>query len=127
VYEEDESLGNWVYTQRRLFKTGKMDPERKMRLDEIGFGFDKADEENWNLQFKRLLDYYEKHGHCELFWTVNRFIFVLNTPTNTPPVSPLHCRQCATNVRGRPETGQLGLQAACLKKWQNGSGTKNEA
>jgi hypothetical protein len=36
-----------------------MDAERKRRLDEIGFDSNpqkKANEENWNLQFKRLRD-----------------------------------------------------------------------
>jgi hypothetical protein len=67
-----------------------MDLERKRRLDEIGFEFDvkdEANEEEWNLQFKQLLDHYEKHGHCELFWAVDRFTIIFNTPTNTPPAS----------------------------------------
>jgi hypothetical protein len=65
-----------------------MDPERRRRLDEIGFDFDQerkkrldefsfeftgkgkvnANEEKWNLQFKKLRDYSREHGHCELFW-----------------------------------------------------------
>jgi phage pi2 protein 07 len=53
-----------------------MDQERKTRLDEIGLVFnpkDKANEKNWNLQFTKLHDYFEKHGHCELFWSVDQF------------------------------------------------------
>jgi hypothetical protein len=47
----------------------------------------------WSFQFKKLQDYYENHGHCELFWTVDRFTFILNAPTNTPPLSLYHtCR-----------------------------------
>jgi hypothetical protein len=61
-----------------------MDPERKMRLDGIGFAFlnpkDKANEENWNSQFEKLRAYYGKHGNCELLWAVDRFTFILNTP-----------------------------------------------
>jgi hypothetical protein len=51
-----------------------MDHERKRMLDEICFEFSRKNEvnENWNLQFQKLRDYYEKHGHCELFWDVNR-------------------------------------------------------
>jgi hypothetical protein len=69
-----------------------MNPERKEKLFEIGFEFsvrDKAEKETWNLQFKKLQYYHGKHGHCELFWAVDRFTFILNTSTNTPPSSLL--------------------------------------
>jgi hypothetical protein len=87
-YKEDPSLGIWVRTQRALFKAGTLDQERKRTIDEIGFDFNpKGLEDIWNLQFKKLRDYYEKHGHCELFWPVDRFVFLLNTLTNTPRVT----------------------------------------
>jgi hypothetical protein len=81
IHKKDLALCNWVGNQRTSSRNGKLDPERKMRLDEIGFDFnhkgkDKTNEENWNLQFKKLQDYYGKHGHCELVWAVNRFIFI---------------------------------------------------
>jgi hypothetical protein len=91
AYKEDPSLGIWVDSQRTVFKTGKMDLERKMRLDEICFDFapkENTNEENWNLQFKRLRDYYGKHGHCELLGAVGCFTFILHIPTNTTPASP---------------------------------------
>jgi hypothetical protein len=77
-YEEDPQLGTWVSNQRLNFKNNgtRMDPERKRMLDEIDFEFsvqDNTNEEKWNLQFKKLQDYYEKHGHCELFWVVDCF------------------------------------------------------
>jgi hypothetical protein len=59
-------------------------------LDEIGFDFNpkgKANEENWNLQFKRLQDYNGKQGHCELFWDADRFTFIKNTTTLRLPLS----------------------------------------
>jgi hypothetical protein len=67
-----------------------MDLEREKRLDEIDFDFNPKGipKENWNLQFQNLEEYFRKHGHCELFWTVDRFIFILNTLTNNPPVCP---------------------------------------
>jgi hypothetical protein len=34
----------------------------------------KKNKENWNSQFNQLREYYEKHGHCELFWVVHRFL-----------------------------------------------------
>jgi hypothetical protein len=68
-YSLDPQLGTWVDTQRTVFKKGRMDFERKAKLYKIGFEFsrqEKANEENWNLQFKKLQDYHVKHGHCEL-------------------------------------------------------------
>jgi hypothetical protein len=91
-YSLDPQLGIWVDNQRNVFKKGRMDFERKAKLDEIGFEMsvkDKTNEAKWNLQFKKLQDYYGKHGHCELFLAVDRFILILNAPTNTTPVSLL--------------------------------------
>jgi hypothetical protein len=106
-------MGEWVSRQRLIFKAGRMDQERKRMLDEIGFTFkpptrEKSAEENWNWQFKKLRDYYGKHGHCELLWAVDRFTFILNTPTDTPhvflPALHLHC-SATEEVQGRPNTG----------------------
>jgi hypothetical protein len=59
-----------------------MDFERKEKLDEIGFQFtvlkDRTNEPKWNLQFKKLQDYNVKHGHCELFWDVDRFTVIVD-------------------------------------------------
>jgi hypothetical protein len=75
--KEGPALANWVKNQRKRYASGRMDQGRKVKLDEIGFKFsprrDKANQEKWNLKFKKLQDYYEKHGHCELFWAVDRF------------------------------------------------------
>jgi hypothetical protein len=76
-YKEDLKLGDWVKRQRENFKNSKIDPEQKRMLDEIGFELnvkDKMNEERWNCQFQKLRDYYDKHGHCELFWTFGRFV-----------------------------------------------------
>jgi intein-encoded DNA endonuclease-like protein len=35
--EDGSNLGTWVSTQRRLEKTGKLDPDRQKRLDDFGF------------------------------------------------------------------------------------------
>jgi hypothetical protein len=85
-YKEDLQLATWINNQRACFKNGKMDPEQKNRLDEIGFEFNRF-ETAWNLQFKKLQDYYVKDGHCKLFWAVDRFTLILNTRTKSTPVS----------------------------------------
>jgi hypothetical protein len=65
-YKEDPPLSHsWVETQRKHFKNGVMDQERKARLEEIGFVVSVQDN-IWNLQFKKLHDFNVKHGHCEL-------------------------------------------------------------
>jgi hypothetical protein len=48
-------------------------------LDEIGFVVS-AQDKDWNLQFQKLRDYYEKHGHCELFLAVDRLTFTYQYP-----------------------------------------------
>jgi hypothetical protein len=86
-YSIDSQLGTWVHTQRTVFKSSKIDPERKDKLDEIGFVFGLL-EEKWNVHFDSLRQFKNDNGHCELFWAVDRFTFILNTLTNTPPLSP---------------------------------------
>jgi hypothetical protein len=88
-YKEDQQLNNWVSKQRERFKNGIIGSERKRMLDEIGFDFnpDKARKINWNFEFDRLCQFKNDHGHCELFWAVDRFTLILNSPTNTPTVS----------------------------------------
>jgi hypothetical protein len=91
-----------------------MDPERKAKLDEIGFDFNPKGnaKENWNLQFKKLRDYYEKHGHCKFFG-----LSTIVTSSSIPPLTlhlhlSLNCSQYAIKERGRPITGHLDLHAA---------------
>jgi hypothetical protein len=59
-----------------------MDFERKEKLNELKFDFYPMDKkkEYWNSQFKKLRCFFGKHGHCELFWAVDRFAVILNTP-----------------------------------------------
>jgi hypothetical protein len=90
-YKENPRLGGWVDKQRTLFKIGKINQEQKEKLDEIGFVFS-AHGKNWNVQFQKLRDYYGTHGHCELFWAVERFTFILNPPLTLHLSLSLHCR-----------------------------------
>jgi hypothetical protein len=82
-HKEDPPLSRWVYTQRKCFKNGILDQERKVRLEGIGFelsGKGKAHE----MHFEKLVEFKEKHGHCKWLMVLEYFsIFFLNTPTNT--------------------------------------------
>jgi hypothetical protein len=75
-YKEDPSLGSWVGNQRTCFKNGKMDPERKKMLVEIGFyvNLEDKNEETWDSHFQNLREFYREHGHCELLSAVDRFL-----------------------------------------------------
>ncbi|MDB4524163.1 Helicase associated domain protein [Akkermansiaceae bacterium] len=63
IFFEDKQLATWVNSQRRTKKSGKLDPKKIKRLNEIGFVWD-AIEEIWEIQFQKLLAYKKEHGDC---------------------------------------------------------------
>ncbi|CAB9511620.1 helicase [Seminavis robusta] len=60
-YPENRKLGSWVDTQRQKQKNGVLRPDRKERLDGIGFVWD-ALEHTWEAQYDALVKYKEEHG-----------------------------------------------------------------
>jgi hypothetical protein len=122
-YILDSQLGNWVYYQRDCFRKGKLDPEKKNRLDEIGFDFNpgKEREKDWNFEFDKLRQFKNDHGHCELVWAVDRFTLILNTPTNTPTVSipelQAMCQGCTRKTRNWADGSTSSVQSSKLAKW----------
>jgi hypothetical protein len=74
-YEQDESLGRWVSTQRKYHKQNKLGLDRKRGLDEIGFAWNAEGARNlghssekkvWHQQYEKLLEYKQKNGHCKV-------------------------------------------------------------
>ena len=63
-YPKDQQLGKWCYTQKTNYHKGTLDPERKAKLDGIGFVFDEivSLEERWEEKYKRLVEYWKKHN-----------------------------------------------------------------
>ncbi len=59
------SLGSWASVQRRSKKKGQLSTERKSRLDELGFEWDKLDS-LWDDKCNELLAYYAEHGNVDL-------------------------------------------------------------
>jgi hypothetical protein len=123
-YEEDPPLGRWVDNQRTCFKNGIMDQERKMRLEEIGFEFSRkvmTNEDIWDFQFQKLREYCERHGHCELLWDVDRFTFILNTPTNIPaaslPESQAVCQLSTKKTRNWAVGSTVSVNASRMAEW----------
>jgi hypothetical protein len=70
----DASLGRWVLTQRKVHTKNKLRLDRKTILDEIGFAwkadrtltFFKPDDKLWHQQYKKLVEYKRKNGHCKV-------------------------------------------------------------
>ena len=63
--ENCRSLGNWVHTQRTLRKQGRLDKERIVRLDTIGFTWDLR-RERWDTMFAVLEEFRGTIGHCDV-------------------------------------------------------------
>lgn len=62
-------LGDWVANQRVLQRAGTLPPDRRERLESIGFewrGVRKAAAERWEQRFAQLVAFRERHGHCRV-------------------------------------------------------------
>jgi Helicase associated domain len=58
-------LGPWIAHQRQNQKEGNLSAERKSRLDEIGFEWDRLDSK-WENMLEELLAFKDKHGHVKV-------------------------------------------------------------
>eukprot|EP00980_Cylindrotheca_fusiformis_P001140 scaffold318_cov110-Cylindrotheca_fusiformis.AAC.12 len=63
--EDDARLGNWLATQQRLKRTGKLGSRRIQILEEAGVAWD-AKGFRWNQMFKLLLQYKDREGHTQV-------------------------------------------------------------
>ncbi len=54
-------LRPWVGRQRTLYRQGRLDPERRQRLERLGFVWD-AFEVAWQTMFRRLVAFKRRHG-----------------------------------------------------------------
>jgi len=68
IHTKNISLGMWIWRQRRLFKSKKLEADRCEKLVEIGFKFEdpRSDHEKWNRHFMELVKYKQKNGHCNI-------------------------------------------------------------
>ena len=66
---KNKKLGMWVKKQRKSFNTEqkgyRVNENRYMTLDNIGFVFDKLDLK-WSLWYKQLVRYQQQHGDCNV-------------------------------------------------------------
>ena len=70
VPRRNGSFGEWISTQRTLFRSKKLKADRYAKLVGIGFVFEDAKftvhNEKWNTLFVELVKYKEKNGHCNV-------------------------------------------------------------
>lgn len=67
-WEKDPKLSNWVLVQRRQFGEGKMNVERRKKLERLNFVWDFRDvyEDQWEEKYQMLKDFKKEHGHCKV-------------------------------------------------------------
>jgi uncharacterized protein YbgA (DUF1722 family) len=67
-YQEDVSLGMWVYMQRHYHTNNSILQDRKDLLDELGFAWKPPGggnkDKNWHQQYEKLVEFKRKNGHC---------------------------------------------------------------
>jgi hypothetical protein len=66
VNGKKSNLGEWVAGQRKFYGKGRMDPERKILLDDLGFRWEPTDQ--WEQGFTDLLQFYVREGHARVHW-----------------------------------------------------------
>ena len=65
-YKKHPKLGMWVMTQRMAKAGGKLNPERELRLDELGFVWSTSKDDRWEEMFWELEEFKKEHGHCSV-------------------------------------------------------------
>jgi len=91
----DQMLGKWVQRQRYHQRKNSLLPERRLRLEEIGFVWhsDKLHfADGWEARFAEMVAFKEKHGHLRI------------TKTNEPSAGLSHWRD---NQRIRLRNGSM--------------------
>ena len=68
--KENRKLARWVKTQRAVYKSGKLEEDRKHKLDNVGFDWEITRkiqyEDMWDASFAELVEFQRKNGHCNI-------------------------------------------------------------
>jgi Fe2+ transport system protein FeoA len=72
-FPQNPKLSTWVGVQRTMEKEGKLPPERRQRLEALGFVWN-TKVERWERMFAELIAYKAAHGHCQVprDWSENK-------------------------------------------------------
>ncbi|WP_371823820.1 helicase associated domain-containing protein [Lentimicrobium sp. L6] len=67
-YPINQALSSWLYYQKTLKRTDKLEDEKIKAFEEIGFEFPKPleNQKSWDERFEELLAYKDKHGNCQV-------------------------------------------------------------
>jgi hypothetical protein len=63
-------LGTWLNTQRKQYRlsqqgvSSQMIPDRKAKLEQLGFKWSLCEKQDWDIRFQELAEYRQKHGDC---------------------------------------------------------------
>jgi superfamily II DNA or RNA helicase len=67
LWKADIRLASWVCHQRQRRKKAIITDEQVRLLDELGFTWQLRERGNWEDRYQELLEFREKHGHCNVF------------------------------------------------------------
>eukprot|EP00536_Pseudo-nitzschia_multiseries_P010583 jgi/Psemu1/289162/fgenesh1_pg.328_\ len=82
--KDGQNLGNWVMTQCKDRRNGKLEPTRQQRLEELGVVWSRRNACTWEAMYGLLKQYMEREGNCNVpdrhteqgkklgFWLVNQ-------------------------------------------------------
>ena len=68
-WPENVKLSLWVFTQRRWRRRNILTPERRRRLNQIGFAWrlrERAPQVDWDTRFQQLKAFRLQYGHCRV-------------------------------------------------------------
>ncbi len=68
-HRENRTLGIWAGNQRIADRQGRLHPEKRRRLDELGFRWSKpagAPSPGWEHHFAQLVEFKKQFGHCNV-------------------------------------------------------------
>jgi len=67
-FPENQSLANWLYYQKTLKRTGKLESEKIEAIEKIGFKFPipMNNQKTWDERFEELVKYKNEFGDCKV-------------------------------------------------------------
>jgi superfamily II DNA or RNA helicase len=93
-WKDDNKLALWVVTQRQNRKSENLTREQVELLDQLNFTWEHHPRGTWEQTFEELVQYKEKHGHCDV-------------PTNDPNRK---LARFVNTMRTRRNSGRLSVE-----------------